>query len=246
MRTRIGEQLRRANPVRTPRLLPDERLLASIVSHPRAVRERAARRTGLRRPVALLAAAAILIGALVAASSKFAPQYFGASDEPTPASVVAAIRADAGLQALPGEIDESALVRLASFEMKSGRATIYAAPVQGSSAFCSIAFLGDEVDGGSCSDGKARAIPWVGGGSSEWGDIRILFGRLVLPATGIEVVFEDGGTESASTRDSWWIYVVGGDETEPGRRPVALRAVDATGEMIATQPLDGSYFTNRT
>jgi hypothetical protein len=202
------------------------------------VRERAARRTGLRRPVTLLAAALILIGALVAASSKFAPQYFGSSDEPTPASVVAAIRSDAGLQALPGEIDESGLVRLASFEVKGGQATVYAAPVQSSSAFCSIDFIGNEVSGGSCSDGTGKAIPWSGAGSSEWGDIRTLFGRLVAPATGIEVVFEDGRTASASARDSWWIYVMGGDETEAGRRPVELRALNASGEVVDTQRLD--------
>jgi hypothetical protein len=244
--TPIGEQVGAANPVRSAETLPDERLLASILAHPRTVEEQAARRRGLQRPIALLAAALILIGALVAASSKFAPQYFGSSDEPTPASVVAAIRADAGLQALPGEIDESGLVRLAAFEVKSGRATIYAAPVKSSSAFCSIHFIGDEVDGGACSDGAARAIPWMGEGSSGWGDIRTLFGRLLAPTTAIEVVFEDGTTARASTRESWWIYVVGGHETEPGSRPVELRAVDSTGEVIATQPLDSSHFTSRT
>ena len=118
----------------------------------------------------LLAAAVIVIGGLAAAASKFAPQYFGAGDsEPTPAAVLAALRSYAQDE-LPGrgawgEIDEAGVVRLAAFDTPDGRVIIYAAPLEGSSGFCSVQAI-DEV-GGVVSCGVVSTwISWLLVGST--------------------------------------------------------------------------------
>ena len=180
-----------------------------------------------------------------AAASKFAPQYFGADDrEPAPAAVLAALRSYANAPGGLGEIDASGLARLAAFDTEGGRATIYAAPMPSGSGFCSVDALGDELGGGGCDDWKRdEPVPYIGSGSSRWGDVRVLEGRLVAPAARIQVRFEDGGVRTASIRAPWWVYVVGGDETEPGHRPVGLNALDADGAVVAAEAIKPSYYT---
>jgi hypothetical protein len=191
----------------------------------------------------------IVIGGLAAAASKFAPQYFGADDRaPTPAAVLAELRSYARVE-VPGrgawgEIDEAGIVRLAAFDTANGRATIYAAPIEASSGFCSVQAIGEEIGGGGC-DADGEAIEYSGQGSSEWGDVRVTLGRLHAPASRIEVRFEDGAVRAASVRPPLWVYVVGGDETEPGHRPVELTALDAGGTVVARRQVDPYYYTSR-
>jgi hypothetical protein len=202
-----------------------------------------------RRTLLLLAGAVILIGGLTAAASKFAPQCFGADDlEPTPAAVLAELR-NAAREKLPGrgawgEIDEARVVRLAAFDTANGRVTVYAAPLEATSGFCSVEAIGKEFDGGAC-DADGEAIEYVGRGSSAWADVRVVLGRLHAPASRVEVRFEDGVVKSASVRLPLWVYIVGGDETEPGHRPVELRALDANGAVVASRKLEPFYYTSQ-
>lgn len=249
MTSDLAERLRSANPVpASEAVAADEGLLSRIIATPRDPRERPSSRLRRRRAVTLVATAVIVVGGL-AAASKFAPQYFGADDrEPTPAAVLAALRSYAGDE-IPGrgawgEIDDTGIVRLAAFDTGSGRTTIYAAPLKGGSGFCSAQAIGEEIRGGGC-DADARAIEYVGHGSSEWGDVRVFLGRLHAPASRLEVLFEDGAVRAASVRAPLWVYVVGGDETEPGHRPVELAALDADGAVVATEAIEPYYYTSQ-
>lgn len=258
MTSDLAERLRRANPVPASAAgAPDEGLLSRIVATPRVSTERPWRRPSRRRAVTLLAAAVVVVGGLAAAASKFAPQYFGADDrEPTPAAVLTELRSYAqvevwgqdDIEALGrgvwGEIDEAGVVRLAAFDTASGRATIYAAPLKAGSGLCYVHAIGEEIRGSGC-DAGANAIEYSGHGSSDWGDARAFLGWLNAPASGIEVRFEDGAVRAASVRAPLWVYVVGGDETEPGQRPVELLALDAGGVVVATQQVDPYYYTSR-
>lgn len=244
MTSELAERLRGANPVpATDAVVPDESLLSQIVATPRPSAVRFSRRRG----VTLLAAAIIVIGGIAAAASRFAPYYFGSDDrEPTPAAVMAELR-DIARWAPPGErgeVDPTHIVRLASFETESGRATIFAAPMQGRSGFCEVHTLGEEISGGGCDDEPTKAVPYMAHGASEWGDIRVLQGRLEGPAARIDVRFEDGAVRATSIRAPLWVYVVGGDELEPGRRPVGLVALDPRGAVVATQEFEPYYFTS--
>jgi hypothetical protein len=246
MREGLGERLRSANPIPASELVAaDERLLSRIIASPRDLRKRPWTCLSRRRAVTLIAAAVIVIGGLAAAASKFAPQYFGPDDrEPTPAAVLAALRGFANLPGGPGEIDASGLVRLAAFDTEGGRATIYAAPMRSGSGFCSVDALGEELGGGGCDDwNRDEPVPYIGSGSSAWGDVRVLQGRLVAQTARIQVRFEDGAVRAASIRAPWWVYVVGGDETEPGHRPVGLTALDVSGAAVATEAIKPYYYT---
>jgi len=244
----LGKRLRDANPV--PSLAgfsPDDLLLARITTERREGRM-PARRLGHRRALVVLIAALLLIGGLTAGGSKFAPRYFGADDrDPIPAPVLAQLRElarnEGGVGGLD-KIDETQLVRLAAFETESGEATIYVAPMREGSGYCSVETVGAELGGGSCSGGEdAEAIPYMGSGSGSWGDMHVLLGRLTGSAARIEVRFEDGEVRSASLRSPWWVYVVGGDRTEPGHRPIGLTAFDAAGTVVAKQPVKPYYYT---
>jgi hypothetical protein len=247
MRSELAERLRGANPVpATDAVVPDERLLSQILATPRLP---STWLTG-RRGVTLLAAAIIVVGGIAAAASRFAPDYFGSDDrEPMPAAVVAQLRSltpeessiDDGL----GEVDPNHLFRLASFETEGGRATIFAAPMRAGSGFCEVHTLEQEISGGTCDDEPSEAVPYMGRWASEWADVWILLGQLETPAARIEVRFEDGAVRAASVRAPWWVYVVGGDETQPGRRPVELAALDPGGALVARQELDPYYYTSR-
>lgn len=247
----LAERLRWANPVGNDEFVPtDERLLARIVAVPRGT-PRAARRLG-RRGVTLLAAAVMVAGGVAAAASRFAPEYFGSGDrEPTSAAVLAAIRSlseeERSIPGGLGAVDEDTLVRVAAFDSESGRATVYAAAAAGAgSGFCSVEATGDVIGGGWCENEEdGQAVPYVGHGSSDWGDVRVLLGRLEAPAVRVDVRFEDGRVRAASTRSPWWVHVVGGSETEPGHRPVALIARDSAGGEVATQELSPYGYTAR-
>lgn len=245
MTSELAERLRDANPVPTAEAIsPNEGLLSRIIATPRPPTALSSRRRG----VTLLAAAVIVVGGIAAAASRFAPEYFGSDDrEPTPAAVLAELRHLASVAPQGGlsEIDEEGLARLAGFDTDSGRVTIYAAPVQAGAGFCSVGAIDEEMRGGGCDGGTGlEAVPWMGGGSSDWGDVQVLLGRLKTPAARIEVRFEDGAVRAAFVRAPWWVYVVGGDETEPGHRPVELTALDARGTVAAKQELDPYSFTS--
>src|ERR687891_591770 len=251
MRSELAERLRGANPVpATEAVAPDESLLLRIVATPHRATSCPTRRFSRRRAVTVLAAAVIVIGGIAAAATKFAPDYFGSDDrEPTPAAVLAALRSYAREEPVLGglgEIDAEGLLRVAAFDTETGRATIYVAPMRAGSGFCSVDAVDDEIRGGGCEDGTGRAaVPYMGSGSRDWGDIRVLLGRLETPAARIEVGFEDGAVRAASVRDPWWVYVVGGDETEPGLRPVELTALDPGGAVLARQELDPYHYTSQ-
>ena len=177
----LADRVRHANPVAARETrAPDEGLLMRIVATPRMPAGRSWIHVSRRRAVTLLAAAVIVIGGLAAAASKFAPQYFGADDlEPPPAVVLAALRSYAQDE-LPGrgawgEIDAARVVRLAAFDTADGQVIIYAAPLKGSSGFCSVQAIGEEIGGGGCDEDRG-AIEYVGQGSSEWGDVRVALG----------------------------------------------------------------------
>jgi hypothetical protein len=61
----------------------------------------------------------------------------------------------------------------------------------------------------------------------------------------IEVRFQDGASHPASVRAPWWIYVAGGEETEPGHAPVELIARGADGAVVARQDLNPYMFLNK-
>ena len=74
-------------------------------------------------------------------------------------------------------------MRLAAFEAEGGVATIFAAPVRVGTGFCSVEAMGEEITGGRAKAPGARTrSPYIGHGSSEWGDVRALVGRLEAPA----------------------------------------------------------------
>ncbi len=250
MTTELANRLRGANPAPTAEAVaPDETLLVQIVATGREASGRPTRRHS-RRGVTLLAAAAIVIGGLAAATSRFAPEYFGSDDrEPTPAAVLAQLRSFAREEPVSpgglGEVDGEGLVRLAAFETQSGHATIYAAPLRAGAGFCYVHAIDEEIGGGGCEDPVWKAVPYIGQWSSDWGDVRVLLGRLEAPAARIELRLEDGAVRAASIRAPWWVYVVGGDETEPGHRPVELTALDPGGAVLARQEVDPYYFTSR-
>lgn len=248
MKSELTERLRATNPVAASEAVgPDEDLFVRIVTRPRSTRARG--RMAGPRAVLLVAVAVILVGGLAAAFSRFVPEYFGSDDrEPTPAAVLAQLRSFTNEERVPGglgQIDAERLVRVAAFDTESGRATIYAAPLQAGGGFCSVDAIDEELSGGGCEEGPdPDEVPYVGHGSSQWGDIRVIYGRLKPPATRIEVRFEDGAVRDASVRAPWWTHVVGGEEVEPGHRPVELAALDSHGTVVATQPLDPRYYTS--
>ena len=108
--------------------------------------------------------------------------------------------------------------------------SIYVAPLRSGSGFCQIDALNESLSGGSCTGEGSKG--WSAGGSSDWGDVRVLLGRLEGASTGVEIHFEDGSVRMASVRAPWWVYVVGGEETEPGHRPISFTSVDDTGAPV--------------
>ena len=248
MTSELAERLRAANPVSPARPgCADEGLLRRIVGTPRVVEH--PRRLSGRRLLIVLAAAVIVGGGIAAAFSKFAPEYVGSDDrEPPPAAVLAQLRSLAS-EGVPGglaDVDEEGLVRLAAFEAEGGLATIFAAPVRAGTGFCSVDAMGEEITGGACQGPRSEdAVPYIGHGSSHWGDVRALVGRLEAPAVRIELRFEDDSSKAASIRAPWWVYVVGGDETEPGHRPVELITLDTEGAIVVREELEPYFFTSR-
>jgi hypothetical protein len=244
----LAERLRDADPVSSLEGAdPDDALLSQILTISRTVRETPPERLGRRRALLILAAAIVVIGGLAAAGTRFAPHYFGASDrEPTSAAVLAELRQLAH-QAPQGfaQIDSHGLIRLAAFNTAKGRATIYAAPTKSRTGFCQVEAIDEAITGGSCFTRTAEAIPVIDSGSSDWGDVRVLLGRLEPASDRIELRFEDGSVRDASIRAPWWVYVVGGGETDPGHRPLALIALDSAGAIVAKQALVPYSFTSR-
>jgi hypothetical protein len=66
---------------------------------------------------------------------------------------------------------------------------------------------------------------------------------LIEPGTRrVDVYFEDGSVRPAGIREPFWTYVLGGEETQPGRRPVLVEAT--RGDVVVGQELDRYSFTN--
>ncbi|HYY32843.1 MAG TPA: hypothetical protein VE693_04575 [Gaiellaceae bacterium] len=235
-------RLRRANPEPARAFGVDEELLRRVLAEPRE-RPTATQRIR-RRPLLLLAAAVILVAGTAASVSQFAVQYFGADDsEPTPAAIVAELRRlSQGF-----EVDAERYVRLASFDSEAGRTTIYIAPATKGARYCVASATGSTVDGGSCSVDTVpeMKVPYGNFHSSSYGDVFPIYGRVPDGVASIEVRFEDGAAHKVSVRAPWWIYVVGGDETAAGHRPVALEARGPDGALLATQHLNKFSFSSR-
>jgi hypothetical protein len=249
MTSELVERLRAANPVPAVWLgTDDDDLLRRILATPRAVER--PQRFATRRLLVALVVGVIVVGSVAAAFSRFVPEYFGSDDREPPSAVVLAqlrsfTKAEQGPPGGLGQIDAEGLVRVAAFDTENGRATIYAAPLRAGDGFCYVGAIDEELSGGGCKEGPdPNPVPYVGHGSSQWGDVRVIHGRLEPLAAGIEVRFEDGAVRDASVRAPWWTYVVGGDEVEPGHRPVELAALDSDGTVVATQALDPSYYTS--
>jgi hypothetical protein len=243
----LETRLRRANPALLRYEIGPEDLLRSVLAEPRATQQRSRDRT-LSRPLALAVAILLLLGGIAAAASRFAVDYFGADDsEPTPAAVIEALRQVARDQPdYFGPIDAEHYVRLAAFDTPSGRVTIYIASATRRDSYCIASATGSEVGGGAChpNANPVQTIPYGSFGSSDYGDARPVYGRLPAGVAAIEVHFEDGETRPASLRAPWWIYVAGGEETEPGHAPVALIARGADGWVVARQNLNPYIFMN--
>jgi hypothetical protein len=248
MTTDVRQRLRNANPASvTGQLAPDD-LLQRVLAEPRAAARRV-RRSMLRRPPLLIAAAVLLLGGTAAGVSRFAVDYFGSDDsEPTPAAIVAALRRVALEQPdYFGPIDAKGFVRLAAFDGPNGRVTLYVAPASKRDAYCVASATGDEVTGGSCHSTTVPGlrIAYGQGWNSDFGDVATVHGRLPANVAAIEVRFQDGAVRPASVRRPWWIYVVGGEETEPGHAPIELVARGADGDVVATQELNPYTFLNK-
>ena len=234
----VTDALRMANPVPAKEASPDRELLARIVELPR---ERDAYNYPRRyRRWAVLLAALIVVGLGISAASKFAPRYFGPQDSDSiPAQALAQLRYQPD-----AEVDAAGLVRMASFDAENGEASIYAAPSRSGVGFCDLTTIGDDLSGWACSgDPAGKAVPSFTNRSSDWGGIVVLLGPLQAPATKIELRFEDGASRSASTRGPWWVYVVGGEETEPGHRPVEVVALDSAGTPVGSERLEPDRFS---
>jgi hypothetical protein len=243
MTSGLGDRLRAANPVLTTRLVgPGDALLRRILATPRVVEHR--QRLDPRRVVLVLVTALVVGGGIAAAFSRFVPQYFGSDDrEPPPAAVLAQLRGLASEDVLTN-VDARGLARVAAFDTESGRATIFVAPMRAGSGFCWVDATNEEIGGGGCEGPRSGGrLPYVSHSSSGWGDIRVLAGRLEAPAVRIDLRFEDGSVKPASVRAPWWVHVVGGDETEPGHRPVGLVALNASGGVAARERLDPYAYT---
>ncbi|HEY7561167.1 MAG TPA: hypothetical protein VH650_03250 [Gaiellaceae bacterium] len=227
----LAERIRAANPVPGPR--PLER--------PRS------RFTG-RHALVLLAATLVVLGGVAAAFATFAPRYFGSSDHGSVSqSILAQLRSwtpeERSVEGGLGQVDPDGLVRLASFEAPGGLATIYAAPRISGAGFCEVHAVNDVMGGGGCYDDRSwQAFPHVVHHDSEWGDVSLFLGPLEAPVASIEVRFEDGSARTVSTSGSWWVYLTGGKEREPGHRPDELVAFDADGRRVASEQLDPHYF----
>ena len=247
MTTDLDKRVRDANPVHG-RAVPDEDLLRRLVAEPRASAE-PARRSMIRHRVVLLAAAAVLLGGTAAGVSRFAVEYFGAGDsEPTPAAVIAElIRLDQTSGTHFGPVDAESFVRLAAFDTSQGRVTIYIAPSRSGRGYCVAEATGPELGGGSCQPTTIPElkIPYGSSWNSGYGDVHPVYGRLPTGVARIDVRFQDGEIRPASVRAPWWIYVAGGDETEPGHAPTELIARDAGGAIVARQDLNPYVFMNR-
>jgi hypothetical protein len=72
--------------------------------------------------------------------------------------------------------------------------------------------------------------------------VSLLLGQLEASVDRVEVRFEDGSAAPAVIRRPWWIYLVGGEESEPGHRPDKLVALDGDGRQVASEQLDPRYF----
>jgi hypothetical protein len=244
----LERRLRRANPVPASREDAPEELLRRLVAQPR-VSEPPTRRRSRRHPAVLLAAGIIVLGGTAAGISRFAVDYFGSEDaEPTPAAVIAEIRS-LGLAAGTdlGTVEAESFVRLASFDGPDGRVTIYIAGTVDGDGYCIVSATGSTVDGGSCGPTAMpeMAIPYSLYWNSNEGEARILYGRLPVEAAAIDVRFENGAVRAAAKRESWWIYVVGGEETSSGRRPTGLVALRADGGVARRQEIDPYAFWSK-
>lgn len=239
-------RLRNANPVSgTEQVAPDD-LLRRVLAEPRAPQRR---RSMLRRPTLLIAAAVLLLGGTAAGVSRFAVEYFGADDsEPTPAAVVAALRQVALDEPdYFGAVDAERFVRLAAFDGSEGHVTIYIAAASRRDAYCIVEAIGSEFGGGAChpTTSAEESVPYGSSWSSAFGDGRMVYGRLLEGVAGIDVRFQDGEIHPASVRAPWWIYVAGGEQTEPGHAPIELIARGADGAVVARQELNPYAFMNR-
>jgi hypothetical protein len=239
-------RLRDANPVpAVKRPAADEALLGRLLAEPRTP----VRQLRLRRAALLFAAVAVLIGGTAAGLQRFAVQYFGADDsEPTPAAIIAELRwlnQTAGAQF--GPVDAESFVRLAAFDTAEGRVTIYVAPSRGGDGYCVAEAIGSTLGGGSCGPtaNPEKTIPYSSSWNSDFGDVHMVYGRLMTGVAAIDVRFQDGRIQHASVRAPWWIYVVGGDETEPGHAPIELVARAADGAVVGTEDLNPYAFMNR-
>lgn len=238
----LADFLRRANPV--PRLEdidpPDSGLLSRIMEEPRSQSSepRSSDRSRRRRAIILCAVAALLVAGMAAAASKFVPEYFGADDtEPAPSDIVAALQAMSS-GTIAG-VDVTRLTRVAAFPSDEGRVQVYVAPAANGDGFCILVAVDATLGGGGCSGPAAGAsIPYLAFRATEFGDVIPIVGRRTEAQHSIDVRFEDGGIRAASTRGEWWVYVVGGNETQPGHRPVELVARDSDGHEIAQHAID--------
>jgi hypothetical protein len=240
----LTTRLRAGNPVSKAEGV-DEALLARLLAESREP----AGRLRLRRAAVLFAAAAVLLGGTAAGVQRFVVDYFGSDDaEPTPASIIAELRRlDLAAGGDFGTVDAESFVRLAAFDGEHGRVTIYIAPTTAGDGYCIASADGSVVDGGSCSKNAEpeMQIPYGSYWNSDAGDVHIVYSRLPADIASIEVRFEDGAVRPASIRPPWWIYVVGGTETEAGHRPTALVARSADGVLLATERLDPYTFWSR-
>jgi hypothetical protein len=239
-------RLRNANPVSAgDRPSADEALLARLLAQPR---ERA-RRLRVRRAALLFAAGAALLGGTAAGVQRFAVDYFGADDsEPTPAAVIAELRSlDLAAGADFGTVDAASFVRLAAFDTAEGRATIYVAPSRGGDGYCVAEAIGSNLSGGGCGPTPIpeQAVPHGSFWDSNYGNVHLVYGRLVTGVAAIDVRFQDGHIRRAFVRAPWWIYVVRGDEAEPGHAPVELIARERGGSVVATEDLNPYEFVDK-
>jgi hypothetical protein len=239
-------RLRNANPLPAsdePR--PDEALLARVLAEPRAPYEH----RGIQRVALLFAVLAVLLGGTAAGVQRFVADYFGADDsEPTPAVVIAELRQLAAEQPdYVGRIDAERFVRLAAFDTAGGRVTVYIASASRRDAYCIVTATGGEVAGGAChpNEDPEKRIPYGSFGGTSYGGVRPVYGRLPSGVTAMDVRFQDGETRTASVRAPWWIYIAGGDETEPGHAPVELLARAADGSVLARQKLNPYTFMDQ-
>jgi hypothetical protein len=67
----------------------------------------------------------------------------------------------------------------------------------------------------------------------------LLFGPVQVPATSLEIVFEDGERDDVLLREGYFLYAVPAEHVKRGRLPKELIARDAAGKVLARAPAVG-------